>query len=376
MASISRARASRSARPTPRFSRPKVTLSRTVRQGRSACSWNTIAVSGEPGRSASMRTSPALWRSNPATTRRSVDLPLPLGPTMQRNSPASAWSEIRSRASTERPWLWKLTLISLTRTFGRREDIVVGVATALGEGRNGGPARARSAPRLLHRVDARLSDLSVLLRGDTGHADRTDDLPIVNDGDTAFEHAGPGDPQEPEVAAALLDEVGEHLRGPPKGDGGVGLLPRDLEASKLCAVHAMHHHEIAAGVQDGDTDVPLVLVRLGLGARHHLLGLLERDGRAVVGRWRRRGRRLLGRCRCQHRDQRRADDKGSEPCHFHASPPRDSVAWCASGIPPPRRVVKHPCLHRRTVFKTLGNAGRDQTLPGLNGSAPRGGTPS
>ena len=34
----SRARASRSGRSTPRFSRPNVTLSRTVRQGRSACS--------------------------------------------------------------------------------------------------------------------------------------------------------------------------------------------------------------------------------------------------------------------------------------------------------------------------------------------------
>ena len=53
------------ARGTPRFSGPNTTLSSTVRQGRSACSWKTMAVSGVPGRSARIATSPADWRTRP-----------------------------------------------------------------------------------------------------------------------------------------------------------------------------------------------------------------------------------------------------------------------------------------------------------------------
>src|SRR5688572_7988626 len=117
MASISRARASRAARATPRFSRPKATLASTVRHGSNACSWKTIAVSGVPGRLAWIRTVPAVCGRSPAITRRRVDLPLPLGPTRHRNSPAGTCNEIRSSAVTVWPRCSKATLTSLTTTF-------------------------------------------------------------------------------------------------------------------------------------------------------------------------------------------------------------------------------------------------------------------
>ena len=55
----------------------------------------------------------------PRTTRSSVDLPQPLGPTRHRNSPAATSSEIRSRARTGPPCPLKATLTSLSWTLGR-----------------------------------------------------------------------------------------------------------------------------------------------------------------------------------------------------------------------------------------------------------------
>jgi hypothetical protein len=48
-----------------------------------------------------------------------------------------------------------------------------------------------------------------------------------------------GQAQEAEVATALPDRVLERLGGPAEGDGGVGLLTRDLDAAPLRAVHPL-----------------------------------------------------------------------------------------------------------------------------------------
>ena len=76
----------------PFISSPKVTFSSAVRQGKScAKSWNTTPrsmpwpVTALPP----MRISPPVGARKPAMMFRSVDLPQPDGPTMQRNSDSS-----------------------------------------------------------------------------------------------------------------------------------------------------------------------------------------------------------------------------------------------------------------------------------------------
>ena len=73
-----------SAAGTPRVIRPKPTLASTLIQGNRPLSWNTMAFStAQPGASTLML--PPVWWSSPARMRSSVDLPQPLGPTMQTN---------------------------------------------------------------------------------------------------------------------------------------------------------------------------------------------------------------------------------------------------------------------------------------------------
>src|SRR6185503_18866626 len=62
--------------------------------------WNTMAFStAQPAASTAMV--PAVCRSRPARMRSRVDFPQPLGPTMQRNSPAATRRSKRSMATTE-----------------------------------------------------------------------------------------------------------------------------------------------------------------------------------------------------------------------------------------------------------------------------------
>ena len=78
----------RSARGTPRRRSPSVTLSRTVRHGSRAYSWNTTPRSAPGPRIAAPSSSkvPERGRKKPAIAAISVLLPQPLGPTTQRNS--------------------------------------------------------------------------------------------------------------------------------------------------------------------------------------------------------------------------------------------------------------------------------------------------
>ncbi len=91
----------------------------------------------------------------------------------------------------------------------------------------------------------------------------------------------------PEVLAALTDGILEGLARPPERDGRIGLVARHVHAAPLRAVEALHGHGLASRVENVNHHVPVVLLRLGLGAGQDLLGLLEADRRAV-------GRRPLG----------------------------------------------------------------------------------
>ena len=106
---------SRSALPMPRSSRPKPTFSWTVRQGRSANCWNTMAMRFMRRRlsvAASQATTsmaPAPSRTStwprvallrPLTQRSSVDLPEPESPMSTQISPSSMASEAPATPST------------------------------------------------------------------------------------------------------------------------------------------------------------------------------------------------------------------------------------------------------------------------------------
>ena len=87
--------------------RPKATFSATVRCGNRACSWNTSPTWRRSGSTPARRRrrrprrrcaiAPASAPISPATSRSSVDLPHPLGPTRASSSPSSS---ARSTSST------------------------------------------------------------------------------------------------------------------------------------------------------------------------------------------------------------------------------------------------------------------------------------
>src|SRR5580698_8377995 len=92
----------RSAAPIePATSRPMMALASTVRHGRRLSFWNTKPRSLPGSRTArpSSRTSPALACSRPATMRKNVVLPQPLGPTTEMNSPRSTVRPMPRKAS-------------------------------------------------------------------------------------------------------------------------------------------------------------------------------------------------------------------------------------------------------------------------------------
>src|SRR5580700_2349174 len=85
----------RSAAPIePATSRPIMALASTVRHGKRLSFWNTKPRSLPGWRTArpSSSTSPADACSRPATMRRNVVLPQPLGPTTEMNSPRATAS--------------------------------------------------------------------------------------------------------------------------------------------------------------------------------------------------------------------------------------------------------------------------------------------
>src|SRR3989442_13328608 len=170
---------------------------------------------------------------------------------------------------------------------------------------------------LRQRIRAGLGDLRILFGRRAGHADRADNFAVHLDRDPALERASAAQSQQPEVGATLADEVLEHLGGTPVEDRRVRLVLGCFDAAELRAVHALEHHEMAARIEDGNDHVPLVLLRLGLCAEQHLLGLLEVDWGAVGNLGRRRRHRLLSANRNRREQQYRHDNQRQKPCDTH-----------------------------------------------------------
>src|SRR5690349_8976929 len=97
-------------------------LSLTVYHGKSAYSWNTTARS-QPGdviSSPSTRNSPRVGCSKPASRLRSVVLPQPLGPTIEKNSLRSTPKSTSCNARSGGPFCGTCTLLTLiTLTCGK-----------------------------------------------------------------------------------------------------------------------------------------------------------------------------------------------------------------------------------------------------------------
>src|SRR6266536_3161274 len=91
-------------------------FSRTVYHGKSAYSWNTTARS-HPGSvisSPPTRSPPRVGCSKPARRLRSVVLPQPLGPTIEKNSLCSTQNVTSSSASSGSPLIEKWTLLTFS----------------------------------------------------------------------------------------------------------------------------------------------------------------------------------------------------------------------------------------------------------------------
>src|SRR5580692_4643484 len=88
----------------PATSRPMMALANTVRHGNKLSFWNTKPRSRPGSFTArpSSNTSPAVACSSPATMRRKVVLPQPLGPTTEMNSPRST-SRLMPRSASSSP---------------------------------------------------------------------------------------------------------------------------------------------------------------------------------------------------------------------------------------------------------------------------------
>src|SRR6266700_1183598 len=113
------------------------------------------------------------------------------------------------------------------------------------------------------------------------------DLAVDHDGDAALERRRAFQLQDAQPSATAGDDVLEGLGGPTEAHRRRGLPLGDVDAPVLRVVEALERDEMPTAVNDGDDDVPVVLLGLGLRGRHGLLVLIEGDRRPVG---RRRGR--------------------------------------------------------------------------------------
>src|SRR5271170_1142247 len=111
--------------PPPAISRPMMALASTVRHGNRLSFWNTKPRSVPGSRTArpSSSTSPAVACSRPATMRRNVVLPHPLGPTTEMNSPRSTATLMPRSASSSPNDLLKREIASLG-VIGKSKSLV------------------------------------------------------------------------------------------------------------------------------------------------------------------------------------------------------------------------------------------------------------
>src|SRR6185436_3094652 len=74
-----------------------------------------------------------------------------------------------------------------------------------------------------------------------------------------------------------LDALFPHRGGAPRLGGGAAFLDRDARVRRRRPVHAEEVQQVSPVVDGRDADVPVVLLRLGLGGGSNPLAILERQ---------------------------------------------------------------------------------------------------
>jgi hypothetical protein len=131
------------------------------------------------------------------------------------------------------------------------------------DGPGAGPDPSRAC--LLQSFDTGPADLRVLGGQYARDADRADELAVDTIGSPPSRGLAPGTRRIRRFAPPCPSASSNALVGRRKATAEYAFS----RATRCCptgAVHPVHHDEITARVENGDADVPLVLVRLGLGA--------------------------------------------------------------------------------------------------------------
>src|SRR5712692_7913006 len=129
------------------------------------------------------------------------------------------------------------------------------------EGEQGSPSGFPASGHSAQHRDSGVGDLLVLVRLHPGDADRADALSARHDRHSALHrehrHLEEGVAPRGDAVLPVLGRAPGHRRA-------AALLDRDLRVGRRGAVHALKPQQMAAVVENGDDDVPLVLARLGL----------------------------------------------------------------------------------------------------------------
>src|SRR5689334_13301942 len=149
------------------------------------------------------------------------------------------------------------------------------VCARAAQGAAAAPAAA-SRNVLRERRNPGIAHLLILVRLHARDADRADALPVGHDRQAALHrHARHLDEGDAAAGNAVFAYLGRAAR-----DGGSPALQRsDLGGDRRGAVHARETEEMAAVVDYGDGDVPLVLARLGLAGGGDFGAVFLRENR-------------------------------------------------------------------------------------------------
>src|SRR3989441_3795068 len=131
---------------------------------------------------------------------------------------------------------------------------------------------------LTEYFDSRGGNLLVFMRLHARDANTSDADCFHDDGQPAL-HRGDAGHAEHRVAAGL-DALLPARAGTARLGRGASLLHRDARVGRAGAVHAHEVQEVPAIVEDGDADVPVVLLRLGFGRGGNPAAVVEGEHRS------------------------------------------------------------------------------------------------
>ena len=115
-------------------------------------------------------------------------------------------------------------------------------------------------------------DLRVLGRFHTADADGAQAVPVLEHRHAAFEHAA-DERRAQERGAPAIDDILVNLALAPAQRRRMRLRRRNVRGYRRRAVKPLQPQQMAAVVDDGNRDRPVILQRLGFGRCRHLLDI-------------------------------------------------------------------------------------------------------